>query len=56
MLFEGDQLADHFKYDFDGELDYTELAHRVCGETDNKQRRYGYWETEERITPLGNAA
>jgi len=30
MLFEGDALGDNFVYDFEGDLDYIELAHAAC--------------------------
>jgi len=41
-ILDGQPLADHIKIDFDGEVDYIELAHHVCAELDN-QSHPGYW-------------
>lgn len=38
--FEEGQVADHEVYDFDGYLDYIELAHLACAKYDDT----GYWE------------
>jgi hypothetical protein len=46
MLYEGDHLADHKKFDFDGEIDYIELAHILCARIDNVEHP-GYWEWDE---------
>lgn len=47
MLFEGDKLADHFKYDFGGELDYIELVHLQCGVDDNVLHP-DYWRVDQK--------
>lgn len=40
---EGDKMADHYVYEFDGSLDYIELAHENCAIADNAARRSTYW-------------
>lgn len=44
MLYRGENLADHKKYEFDGEIDYIELAHVHCAVEDNARRGDDYWE------------
>lgn len=43
MLYEGDKMKEHIKYEFDGEVDYIELAHEGCGSKDNLESGKEYW-------------
>jgi hypothetical protein len=44
------ELADHYVYDVEGELDYIEIAHVECAKKDNARRAAAslrtYWEFE----------
>ena len=39
-----ERLADHIVLEFDGSLDYIELAHIDCARKDNAERGNSYWE------------
>ncbi len=39
----GKAVADHYVYDIEGDLDYIELAHKRCAQTDNDRRLDNYW-------------
>lgn len=40
--FDQGLVADHFAYDFEGELDFIELAHQPCALVDS-QTSPGFW-------------
>lgn len=40
----GTPLAQHKCFDIEGDLEYIELAHFTCGQTDNLERNIDYWE------------
>jgi hypothetical protein len=42
-ILEGDKMSDHAVFDFEGDLDYIELAHLGCAVSDNGQREANYW-------------
>lgn len=42
--FTAETVSDHWVFDFDGELDYIELAHRDCAINDESQN--DYWNTD----------
>lgn len=50
-IVEGQAMADHFKYEIDGELDYIELAHEACGRADNAERECSYWRVDPSQEP-----
>jgi hypothetical protein len=49
--YNSQELADHYVYDIEGNLDYIEIAHQACAKADNARRAMAnlkpYWEFEE---------